>query len=278
MGSLLKGNPAAKIVWDSAAPDGFASGWPILICLLGGFRVLKGGEPVSVRRGGKTQTLLENLSVCRGQCASRDALLNALWPGGMEAASKRSLHKLVHTVHKALGDAIDGAPPILRVDGYYRLNVEAGVGIDVACFDILARAGEQQARSGNFAAAAVARAQAVRLYRGDLRAGRGVRAVTERNRVRTLYLTLLMRLAEYHYSGGAFGECLNAALQLLKNDPCCEDAHRMVMRCHIRRGEWAQALRQYRLCEAILRAEFDIKPEPATTALLDQVRLDPGSI
>jgi len=59
MGSLLKVNPAAKIVWDSAAPDGFASGWPILICLLGGFRVLKGGEPVSVRRGGKTQTLLE---------------------------------------------------------------------------------------------------------------------------------------------------------------------------------------------------------------------------
>jgi len=215
MGSLLRFNPAAKIARDSAAPDGFESGWPILICLLGGFRVLKGGEPVSVRRGGKTQTLLENLSVCRGQCASRDALLNALWPGGMEAASKRSLHKLVHTVHKALGDAIDGAPPILRVDGYYRLNV---------------------------------------------------------------YLTLLMRLAEYHYSGGAFGECLNAALQLLKNDPCCEDAHRMVMRCHIRRGEWAQALRQYRLCEAILRAEFDIKPEPATTALLDQVRLDPGSI
>jgi len=278
MGSLLRVNSAAKIARDSAAPDGFESGWPILICLLGGFRVLKGGEPVFFRRGGKTQTLLVNLSVCRGQCASRDALLKALWPGGLEAPSKRSLHKLVQTVHKALGDAIDGAPPILRADGYYRLNVEAGVGVDVACFDILARAGEQQARSGNFAAAAAARAQAVRLYRGDLCAGPGVRAVTERQRVRTLYLTLLTRLAEYHYSGGTYGECLNAARQLLASDPCCEDAHRMVMRCHIRRGEWAQAMRQYRLCEAMLRAEFNAKPEPATTALFNQVRLDPGSV
>jgi DNA-binding SARP family transcriptional activator len=245
---------------------------------LGGFRVLKGGEPVFFRRAGKTQTLLVNLSVCRGQRASRDALLGALWPGGTEAPSKRSLHKLVDRVHEALGDALDGAPPILHADGYYRLNVEAGVGVDVACFDILARAGEQQARSGNFAAAAAARAQALRLYRGDLWAPKGVSAATERHRVRTLYLTLLTRLAEYHYSGGAYGECLNAALQLLASDPYCEDAHRMVMCCHVRRGEWAQALRQYRLCETILRAEFDIKPEPATTALFDQIRLDPESI
>jgi len=278
MGSLLKVNPAAKIARDSAAPDGFASGWPILICLLGGVRVLKGGEPVSFRRGGKTQTLLVNLAVCRGQSSSCDALLNALWPGGMEARSKRSLHKLVQRVHKALGDAIDGAPPILRADGYYRLNVEAGVGVDVACFDILARAGEQQARSGNFAAAAAARAQAVRLYRGDLCAGLGAHAVTERQRVRTLYLTLLTRLAEYHYSGGDYGECLNAAQQLLASDPYREDAHRMVMRCHIRRGEWAQALRQYQLCEAMLRAEFDVEPESATMALFNQMRLDPGSV
>jgi DNA-binding SARP family transcriptional activator len=278
MGSLISVNPAARIGRDPAAPEGFESGWPILICLLGSFRVLKGGEPVSFRRGSKARALLVNLSVSRGQCTSRDALLKALWPGGRKVPSKQSLHKLVHTVHKTLGDAIDGAPPILHADGYYRLNVEAGVGIDVACFDILARAGEQQARSGNFAAAAAARAQAVRLYRGDLYAGPGARAVTERQRVRTLYLTLLLRLAEYHHSAGAHGECLNAALQLLKSDPYREDAHRMVIGCHLRRGEWAQALRQYRLCEAMLRAEFDAEPEPATTALLDQVRLDHRSI
>jgi hypothetical protein len=50
------------------------------------------------------------------------------------------------------------------------------------------------------------------------------------------------------------------------------------MRCHVQRGERAQALRQYQLCRDILKAEYDAAPEPATTALFDQVRLDPGSI
>jgi hypothetical protein len=50
------------------------------------------------------------------------------------------------------------------------------------------------------------------------------------------------------------------------------------MRCHVRRGERAQALRQYRLCESVLRSEFETDPEPATKALFEQIRLDPDSV
>jgi hypothetical protein len=39
-----------------------------------------------------------------------------------------------------------------------------------------------------------------------------------------------------------------------------------------------QALRQYRLCETVLRAEFDAAPELSTTALYDQLRQAPSSI
>ena len=66
--------------------------------------------------------------------------------------------------------------------------------------------------------------------------------------------------------------------RLLDGDPCREDAHRLVMRCHVRRGERAQALRHYLLCQQILRAEFDAAPEPATDALFEQARLDPSTI
>jgi hypothetical protein len=50
------------------------------------------------------------------------------------------------------------------------------------------------------------------------------------------------------------------------------------MRCHVRRGERAQALQQYRVCVDLLRTTFRAKPEPATVALFEQVRLDPGSV
>ena len=41
-----------------------------------------------------------------------------------------------------------------------------------------------------------------------------------------------------------------------------EDVHRVVMRCYVRRGERAAALRHYQVCAHILRAEFDAAPEP----------------
>ncbi|HET7380215.1 MAG TPA: bacterial transcriptional activator domain-containing protein, partial [Gaiellales bacterium] len=61
-------------------------------------------------------------------------------------------------------------------------------------------------------------------------------------------------------------------------DPCREDGHRTAMRCYVRRGERAQALRQYQMCEVILREEFNATPEPATRALFDKVRLAPEDI
>lgn len=240
--------------------------------------MLKGGRPVCIRSGSKAQALLLNLSVRRDYCASRDTLLEALWPRSMEPLSRQSLNTLVHTLRKLLGDAIGGAAPVLNADGYYRLNTEAGVGVDVAWFDSLVKVGECQARSGNIAVAAGAYSRALGLYHGDLCVATDTHAVVERERLRTIYLTLLAHLADYYYSEGNYDACLKATLELLVADPCREDGHRIAMRCHVRRGERAQALRQYQLCEAMLHAEFRAKPEPATVALFEQVRLDPGSI
>jgi DNA-binding SARP family transcriptional activator len=68
------------------------------------------------------------------------------------------------------------------------------------------------------------------------------------------------------------------ALRLIACDPCREDAHRVVMRARVRQGERAQALRQYRLCERVLREEFDARPEALTTELFERIRVDPGSV
>jgi len=251
---------------------------PVMVCLLGVFRVLKHGDPVPIRSGSKTQSLLTTLSTRRGYCAPRDALLEALWPRSAEPLSRQSLNTLVHSLHKKLGDALGGAPPVAHSDGYYRLNTEAGVSVDVACFESLVSAGERAARSGNAVAAEGVYSEARDLYRGDLCVGEDSYAVVERERVRTRYLTLLASLADTYYVEGQYGACLRVTLELLAADPCREDGHRIAMRCHVRRGERAQALRQYRLCRAILRAEFDAEPEPATVTLFDQVRLAPDSI
>ncbi len=252
---------------------------PILVCVLGSFRLLKSGSPVAVRSGGKTEALLCSLALRPTPGLPRDTLRSTLWPASELHRTAQSLNSLVHSLHKRLGDALGGAAPVLLVDGCYRLNVEAGVRVDAAWFDALATAGERAAAAGDHAVAAALYRQAVDIYRGDLCcAGTDLHAVVERERLRALSLTVRARLADYHYEQGDYTACLDQAHGLLAADPCREEAHRLAMRCYMRRGERAQALREYRLCEQILRAEFDAAPEAATTALFDQVRLDPNGI
>lgn len=261
---------------DSIAQDSRAQ--PILICLLGDFLLLKAGQPVAVRSGGKAEGLLCLLGLQRGGRVSRDLIVSALWSNVEPALANQSLNSLVYSLNKLLGEALGNVPPVVHADGYYWLNVEAGVGVDVSCFEALVDAGDQQERDGQQAAAARSYRRAVQLYRGDLSAGTDMYALMEREHLRTRYLRALAQLADYHYTRGDYAACLDYTRRLLACDPCREDAHRAAMCCYVRQGERAQALRQYRFCADILRAEFDTAPEPATVALYDQVRLDPGGI
>jgi DNA-binding SARP family transcriptional activator len=261
-----------------ARPYSDEPSWPILICLLGNFLLLQAGQSVGIHCGGKTETLLCRLGLQSGRRVPRAVLVNLLWPASDSTQATQSLNSLIYSLHRLIGDALGGAPPVLHEDGYYRLNVEAGVGVDVACFDSWANTGDQQVRAGDLAGAATSYSQSVRLYRGDLAVETDVASVLERERLRSRFLSILAYLADAQYRAGEYSACLGHAWCLLGHDPCREDAHRVVMRCYVRRGERAAALRHYHICEQILRAEFDAPPEPTTTALFDQIRHQPSRI
>jgi DNA-binding SARP family transcriptional activator len=250
--------------------------WPILVCLLGEFRVLKTGRPENLRSG-KAEALLGYLALQPGRWVPREILLEALWPDSATALAAQSLSSLIHTLRKPLGEAIQGHPPILHKDGAYRLHTEAGIGVDTVCFDHLVNEGNQRLITDGQAAAAFY-LQAIHLYQGDLYAGADAKATVERERLRARFLTALAHLGDYYYAHHDYSLALHYARRLLEGDAYREDAHRLVMRCHVRRGERAQALRQYRLCRDLLLAEYDITPEPRTTHLFEQIRLAPDSI
>ena len=251
----------------------------VSICVLGGFLLLIGGQPVALRHQGKVQALLSHLAIQRGHRARRDTILSALWPNGDPHLTGQSLHTLVHSLHQLVGDALDGAHPVVHDDGHYRLNDEAGIAVDVAVFDALADAGDRQYRSGDVATAVASYRLATELYRGDLYlnaddATADMQVLLEGERLRARYLSLLGRLADYHYTVSDYPTCLSYAWSMLARDPWREDAHRLVMRCHVRQGERAEALRHYQLCERILATELGVAPETATRELFEQIRIN----
>jgi len=248
----------------------------VLLCLFGYFRLFKKGQLVSVRSGGKTEALLVHLGLGGVYGVPRDVLLRTIWPHSDRALAAQALNSLVHSLRRLLGEGPRGAMPVVQTAGHYRLNEAAGVAVDVVRFKALVDDGERSARAGQMEHAAELYEHAVRLYEGDLSAAAGgaPRAALERERLRATYRRALVRLSDYAFERQDFDTSLAHALELLAHDPLREDAHRLVMRCHVRLGERSQALHHYRTVQAILRSECDADPEPATVALFEQIRLN----
>jgi len=261
-----------------ASACGDVPSWPVMICLLGNFRLLVAGELIPIHPGSKSEALLSLLALHSGRRIPREQLIQSLWPESDPDLARNSLHNLVHHLNKLLGPALHGAAPVLREDGYYRLNLAAGIGVDVISFDRLVEAGDAQLHAGDAAMAMRSYDRAAQLYRDDLQLATDEQVVIERERLRARYLTLLAQLAEYRYQEGAYSAALMYLWRLLERDAYREDAHRLVMRCHVRRGERAAALHHYQVCVDMLRTRFDAAPEAATVALFDQIRLDPDQV
>jgi DNA-binding SARP family transcriptional activator len=249
---------------------------PVWLCLLGSFRLVKNGQLVAVRSGGKTEALLAHLALGGSYGVPREVLLRAIWPDSDTGLAAQALNSLVHSLRSLLGESLRGAAPVLQTAGHYRLNEAAGVAVDVVRFKGLVSEGERCERAGQTEPAVEFYERAVQLYAGDLSAaaGGGARAALERERLRATCRRALIRLSDYAFARHDFDASLERALELLAYDPCREDAHRLVMRCHVRLGERSQALHHYRTVQAILRDECDAEPELATTALFEQIRLN----
>ena len=250
----------------------------VRVFLLGSFRLQKSGMPVPLRQGGKAEQLLATLALSPKRGIAREELLDHLWPDSDESLAGQSLNTLVYDLHRSLGDAMEGRSPISHREGRYCIDIDGGVGIDVIDFEAAIDEGDRLMAAGDSDGAIASFHRAQDLYVGDLVAGSDVRRMLEKERLRARYLWMLARLADEYLAIGDYDNSLKSALQLLGQDPCREDAHRLAMRCYVRIGARAQALRQYELCRATLSIEFEVLPEASTDALYELVRLSPETV
>jgi DNA-binding SARP family transcriptional activator len=250
----------------------------VFVCLLGRFQILKMGEPMSLRAGGKAEQLISSLALRPKGGISRAALVEQIWPETSQSLAGQCLNTLIHSLKIQLADALGGQPPIVHAASHYTLNFDSGLGVDVIEFESAVDAGHRLFSAGSTAAAIDAYRCGLEYYRGDLAGALDISGVLERERLRATCQKTLARLADAHFELADYEQALNCALRLLAVDPCREDAHRMAMRAYVRMDARAQALRQYQLCRRILADEFEAVPEPATEQLFTLIRTDPARV
>lgn len=266
--------PALEPTWSPPAP--------ITIAILGVPRLLIHDRELPLRSGGKSEALLCQMALTHRNPIDRTTLLIALWSHEAPAIASNALNTLTSDLNKksrTLLHATQGGGDnlICHEEGSYRFNVEAGVGTDIEYFDRWCDEGLRRLRRGDVDAGLPLCQQALALYRDDI-GGDSLAALLERERLRAARLDLLTALADHHVQQADWSGALDQLHQLLKIEPCREDAHRQIMRCYVKLGRRGQALRQFQLCTELLQREFAAPPEPATVALFEQIRLDPTSV
>jgi DNA-binding SARP family transcriptional activator len=245
-----------------------------MLSLLGPFRLTYHNQPLPIGSGSKSEAILVHLALASHRCLPRAQLLEQLWPDHDPTLAGQSLNSLLYQLNRLLKKAPRSVPIVLHENGYYALNYPAEVSVDMDYFEALQQQGKQLLNDGQIAGGIAYCEEALALYRGDLCCDANIQAILERERLRVLFLSLLAALVDHYDAYGDPARALTYIQRLLKHDPCREDAHRQAMRCYVCLGMRAQALRQYQLCCQLLATEFDAKPEPATDALFEQIRLN----
>jgi ATP/maltotriose-dependent transcriptional regulator MalT/DNA-binding SARP family transcriptional activator len=236
---------------------------------LGGFRVLRDGEPVPVTAwpSRKARDLVKILVTRRGRPVTREALISLLWPGERAERVGNRLSVALSTVRSVLGSRRGAAAHCVVSEGdTVRLDLDV-VTVDVLAFLAGARRGLDAWRDGRQAAWPLLRT-AEAAYTGDFLEDDPYEDWTTelREEARLTYVQVAIVLAGH--TGGT-GEHVTAGrycLRVLERDQYNEPAHLALTRALRAAGSHGEARRRYRIYVARM-AEIDVEPRPFPDAI-----------
>jgi DNA-binding SARP family transcriptional activator len=271
-GAVLRGVGATAAGLVAVTSRG-AQRTELAVHLLGPLCVTVNDVPVEDWSSGRCRSLLGYLLTHREPYLPREVLMEVFWPESEPAASRNNLNVAIHGLRRMLRKATD-VQVIVYAGGVYRLHSDVHLWLDVEEFDRRVDHGRRLETAGEFDRATEEYEYAAGLYRGDFLADDPYEdwAALDRERLRLAYLDALGRLSNLHFDAGRYAACASLCQRIIERDPCREDAHRRLMRCHNRQGHPHLALMQYRACVRALTEELGVEPDPATAELHDQIR------
>lgn len=186
---------------------------------------------------------------------SREKLAALFWGDSSDAQARGSLRKALTFLRKHLSDEV-----LLADRETVQLNPEFPLSVDVREF--------RQAADHRPPTAPSALSSAVALYRGDLLLDFYDDWIPpERERLRAIYLELLLQGVETFRAASEYDHAIDWAQMILATDPANERAHQHLMFCNGATGNRQAALEQFEKCKRALREELGVEPSAETNEL-----------
>lgn len=237
--------------------------------LFGSFELEREGRLLERFASRKSGELFAYLALNRRGLHTREHLAGVFWGDSEEERARHALNTTLWRINRVL----EPAGGCAKQRGYLRVtpqhigfNSASDTWVDVAEFESRCELAEQADTPDQ---RALLYSQAISFYRADLLVDCYEDwCVVERERLQALYLRALARLMAHNSAQSEYDLAIDCARRILGCDPLREEVHRDLMRLHLSAGQPAAALRQYRLCEDLLRLELAVEPAPETRALL----------
>jgi DNA-binding SARP family transcriptional activator len=240
----------------AAGPRMFAERWSdtgARVALLEGFELRLDGEVVELPLGAKR--LIAFLAL-HNRPLQRSFVANSLWLDSSEERASANLRSALWRLHR-------NSRPVVDARGT-QLRLLADVSVDLHEATGRARRMLEDAPAGEvdepFEIAAL----------GDLLPDWYEDWIlVERERFRQLRLHALEALCTRLTDAGRYAQAIDAGLGAVAGEPLRESAHRALISAYVAEGNLGEAIRQYRMCERLLRDELGIAPSPLIRQLVD---------
>ncbi|MGH6931885.1 MAG: AfsR/SARP family transcriptional regulator, partial [Dongiaceae bacterium] len=211
--------------------------------LLGGFGLSRDGQATEIPLGRNERALLAYLILHPNRRETRQKLATLLWGNIGEESALHSLSESLSKLRKAHDDQ---DKKIFANQGDYIVIDSELFQVDAAAFAELSNKSDRESLE-----------KAEALHVGELLDGLDVRTEgfeewlrDERARLEERAQGAAIRLMELRETVGETNRAVDTAHSLLKIDPSCEEAHRLLMRQSWKARRWRSAFEQYQLCEA----------------------------
>lgn len=250
------------------------SGQSLAFYCLGSFAVYHNDRAIVDWKGLKGLTILKYLVAQGGVPVPKDVLMEVLWPDGDPEAARRNLHQAIYSLRQTLRQDAPDFDHILFHNDAYLFHHDMNVWIDFVQFERYMILGQQQEMSGRAEEAMAAYGMAEELYTGDFleEDPYEVWASGQRERLRSMYLRTVDRLAGYYLERGETIAASAISQKALARDPYNESAHRRLMHCYMALGQRHLAVRQFQTCVRLLAEELNLEPSRETVELFEKVR------
>ena len=243
-------------LWTAAAgPAPVPRPTALQLDLLGGFRLLVGGEPARI---GSTGERVLAVIACRGRQASRRQVAQALWPDATTDRAMANLRTVLYRMCRRL-------PVALHVTSSH-VQLSLGVQVDLEQATRLAR--RVLLHHGGEDRSLLDEAMRANLHDDLLPDWDEEWLDDHQYRHRQLRLTALERLATSFGAAGYHGAAIQAALSAVQADPLRESAHESLIRAHVVQGNRHEAFQHYMAYRRVLRDELGVDPPADLDRLL----------